>query len=653
MAPESPAASRRAVLWSGLILVLAGLAAYQNSFSGKFVFDDTPAILENGTIRQLWPLGPVLSPPGAAGQTVGGRPLLNLSLAIDYAISGTDPWSYHATNLLLHLLAGLTLFGIVRRTLRQGVLPALAAALLWTLHPLQAESVAYVVQRAESLMGLLYLLTVYGFIRYAGLPSEETAGRRGWAVLSVLACLLGMAAKEVMVTAPVIVLLYDRTFVAGTFGEAWRRRKRYYLALAATWILLALLVLGNDGRGGTAGFGTAVSPVDYALTQFWAVAHYLRLALWPYPLVADYGRGWLQGPTLGVAIDAMVVLGLAAGAAAALRRQPRSFPPASGKAALGFAGAWFFLILAPSSSVIPVATETVAEHRMYLPLAAVVVAAVAGLAALLPRRAWLLACGLAAVGCGLMTAERNLAFRDNLALWGDAVEKMPENADARNNLGRALLDDGSVGAALAQDQEAERLNPHSAFIRTNLGNALARTGRVPEAIVQYREALRLMPSGAPAYNDLGNALVAAGRPAEAIFNYKQALRIQPDYPAAENGLGGALFRTGNLGGAVFHFQAALRLNPAYAEAHFNLANAFDAAGRSADAIREYEAAFRLRAGSAEAHNNLAILLAQAGRFREAELHFQAALRLQPGNPDVAGNLARVQAAERPQGAGGP
>ncbi len=118
MSTETPLASRRAVLGCALILVLATLAAYANSFSGKFVFDDTAAILTNRTIRQLWPLGPVLAPPGAAGQTVGGRPLVNLSLALDYAVSGTETWSYHATNVLIHLLAGLTLFGIIRRTLR-------------------------------------------------------------------------------------------------------------------------------------------------------------------------------------------------------------------------------------------------------------------------------------------------------------------------------------------------------------------------------------------------------------------------------------------------------------------------------------------------------------------------------------------------------
>ena len=193
----------------------------------------------------------MLCPP-SHGETVSGRPVLNLSLALNYAVSGCDVRGYHVTNLAIHLAAALLLFGIVRRTLPrfrgcgggqqlarlQLATPlALAIALLWAVHPLQTESVTYIVQRAESLMGLFYLLTLYCFLRGAG-----SARAIFWYAGSVLACLLGMATKEVMVSAPLVVLLYDRTFLAGSFREAWRRRWAYYLALAATWLLLAWLV---------------------------------------------------------------------------------------------------------------------------------------------------------------------------------------------------------------------------------------------------------------------------------------------------------------------------------------------------------------------------------------------------------------------------
>jgi len=191
-----------------------------------------------------------LSPPRWSGIT--GRQLINLSLAVNYAVGGTRVWGYHALNLAVHILAGLTLFGIVRRTLLQPRLRgrfgaaanglALTTAVLWTVHPLQTESVTYIIQRCESMMGLFYLLTLYCFIR--GAASQRP---RLWYGLCVTACALGMACKEVMVSAPLMVLLYDRTFVSGSFRVAWRRHGRLLGALAGTWVLLGYLV----ASGGT------------------------------------------------------------------------------------------------------------------------------------------------------------------------------------------------------------------------------------------------------------------------------------------------------------------------------------------------------------------------------------------------------------------
>ena len=224
-----------ATFLAGGLIVLATVLAYRNSFSGPFIFDDL-AISQNPTIRELWPIWKPLCPPNH-GEPVTGRPLLNLSFAVNYAVSGLNVRGYHVANLAIHVLAALLLFGILRRTfllrsLGNSQIPtpiyfALAIALLWAVHPLQTESVTYIVQRAESLVGLFYLLTLYCFIRGA------TWGRgRYWYAAAVLACLLGMASKEVMVSAPLIVLLYDRAFLAGSLREAWRRRYGFYLALA-------------------------------------------------------------------------------------------------------------------------------------------------------------------------------------------------------------------------------------------------------------------------------------------------------------------------------------------------------------------------------------------------------------------------------------
>lgn len=358
-------ASPRATVLAGSLIVVAALAAYQNSFSGPFVYDDRPAILDNDSIRRLWPVGGALSPP--EDTTASGRPLLNLSLALSHALSGREVWGYHALNLLIHVLAGLTLSGVVRRTLRQPVvrerwgaaaLPvALAAATLWTVHPLQTESVTYIIQRAESLMGLFYLLTLYGVIR--GADSRRPGA---WYVLAVAACLAGMASKEVMVTAPAMVLWYDRTFVAGTFRAAWRQRRPLYLALAGTWLQLAWLMASTGGnRGGTIGSGVGIPWLAYGLMQYQAFARCLQLSVWPHPLVFEYGTLWVNRATEIVPYAPVVVAGVA-GTAVTLRRWP----------AVGFLGAWFLGILAPTS-LMPGTTQMIVEHRMYLSLAAVVV----------------------------------------------------------------------------------------------------------------------------------------------------------------------------------------------------------------------------------------------------------------------------------------
>ncbi|HUJ71275.1 MAG TPA: hypothetical protein VLZ30_03470, partial [Verrucomicrobiae bacterium] len=364
------------------LVIVAGLLAYLNSFTGPFIFDDPQSILENRTIQHLWPIWQSLSPPHDNGITVAGRPLVNLSLAVNYALGGTEVQGYHVVNLIIHILAGLTLLGVVRRTLLQPKLRerfgaaanglALAVAVLWTVHPLQTESVTYIVQRAESIMGLFYLLTLYCFIR-----ATESQRFRLWYGLCIGACALGMASKEVMASAPLMVLLYDRTFVSGSFGEAWLRRWKLYLKLAGTWILLGYLVFftGSFHNAVINARMRGIGRWTYLLTEPAVMLHYLRLSVWPHPLCFDY-NGWpLAGTWPGILLPALVIVILLGTIAWACKIN----------SAWGFLGAWFFLILAPSSSFVP--TDSPAyEHRMYLPLAAVVVAVVMGIYALAGRR---------------------------------------------------------------------------------------------------------------------------------------------------------------------------------------------------------------------------------------------------------------------------
>jgi tetratricopeptide (TPR) repeat protein len=531
---------------------------------------------------------------------------------------------------------------------------AFAVALLWAVHPLLTESVTCVVQRTESLMGLFYLLTLYCFIRGARLrprqaygaaasgfadregqkpeAEEKAAGRGsfGWFGLSWLACLCGVASKEVMVTAPVIVLLYDRTFAAGTFAAAWRRRRGFYLALAATWLLLVGLLLRTGGsRGLAAGFGLGVSAWHYAMTQCQAIVLYLKLSVWPHPLLVDYG-GYVAGRVLVVWPQALLLAAILAAVIWALVRRP----------AFGFLGAWFFVILAPSSSVVPLVTQTIAEHRVYLPLAAVVVLAVLGLQAAFPHR-WLPVCLVLAAGLGALTVRRNQVYRSAVAIWSDAVAKAPENARAFNNLGTALDTARDIDHAIVQYREALRLWPGYAEAHNNLGNDLRLTGHLPEAADEFYAAVQIKPTFAEAYYNLANTLVEWKRPSEAIGYYRKALQIKPEYSEAHANLGLALAGVGQLPAAIAEYQEALRIDPGYVVAHYDLGNALAETGRMPEAIREFEAALRLDPTYAKAESNLGNALFQIGQVPGAIVHYQAALRLEPDNPRTEYNLGNA------------
>lgn len=639
-----------------MILVVAIALAYANSVSAPFVFDDDRAVVNNLTIRDLWSWQ-ILNPP-ADGSTTTGRPLLNLSFAINYAISGADVRGYHVTNILLHALAALALFGVARHALRSPVIMAnvgnnavepmrmvapFLITLIWAVHPLQTESVTCIAQRSEVLSSLLYLVTLYAFVRGAGVPPDDAGRPRGvvgvarggpsgpalpWRWLAVMACALGMAAKEIVVTAPLMVLLYDRTFVAGSFAQAWRTRRSFYVALAASWLVLAALVIHGAGtRGPSAGTGLGVSPWDYLLTQCRALLIYFRASIWPYPLTLDYGTGvvrsiaevWWQG---------LAVLSLLALSGWALMRRP----------GVGFLGAWVFVILAPSSSVVPLVTQTIAEHRMYLPLAAIVALLVVGVMARTPRAAWGL--GALAVLCGGLTLARNHDYRDTLVIWEDTVQKFPANPRAHQNLALEYQRRGNSAAADEHFARAVALDPAYVSAHYNWGVTLLARDKLPEATAQLRAAVAGAPEHASAQLALGNALVKAGAAAEALTHYDAALAISPGADAHYN-RGVALAMLGRDQEAIDAWTAALRLDPALADAHFQLGSEAERRGQTEIAVQQFSEAIRFAPDHRSARRRLGNLAARAGDFAEAARHFEVLAKADPSDADALASLGNT------------
>jgi len=489
------------------VIVVAGVWAYATSFRGVFALDDVRALVRNDTIRSLWPLPGPLAPPGRS--TVAGRPVANLSFAINYAVAAAatapatetperqaplDPAPFHAGNLVIHLLAAVTLFGVAGRTVLS---PPLAAgfgraspwlagaiALLWVVHPLTTAAVTYVVQRVESLMALFYLLVLYCAIRVA-------EGRRAgwWMTAAVACCALGMATKEIMVTAPLVVAAWWWVFAGPLDASNRRRAVRLMAGLCATWVVFVLLVAG-ERRGPSVDLSWSASWA-YLLAQAEVVVHYLRLAIWPSPLVFLYD--WPLGSSLAAAFwQAALLAGLVGLTAYGMvRRHPASW-----------LGVSFFVILAPSSSVVPIVTEVAAEHRMYLPLAAVVSAIVCA-AFVLGRRltpsrtASLAAGGVAIAVCsGLLAAEtrdRNRVYWSAESLWADTVVKRPNDSRPRVAYSEALMDAGRLTDAQSQLEAAIAIAPDDPAARVRMAVVLARVARFSEALRHAERALALRP----------------------------------------------------------------------------------------------------------------------------------------------------------------
>lgn len=615
-------------LAAGLLLLLA-LAAYGHALRAPFVFDDPAAIATAARlIRDRDPFA-VFRSGADPGETLRGRPLLALSFAVNYAFGADRPWGYRATNVGLHVLAALTLWGIVRRTLatcrlnspaaRDASALGLAAAALWLAHPLQTQAVTYVVQRAEALSALFVLLTLYCHVR-----ARDATRARAWRTAAIASALLGMATKETAAVAPLLVWLYDWTFGAArpSAPTPWW----YWPGLASGWLMLAALVASTGGRGGTAGFDSPIGPATYFLTQLHAIPHYLALALWPHPLVFDYGT-WVVARLGDVWPQALALLALAAVTVHGIAR----------RTAAGFFGGGGLVLLAPSSSFVPIASQTMAEHRVYLALATLAAPAVFALHHALGRRSFPVLAALALVLAG-HTHLRNTSYASESRLWAETAARRPQNARAHHNLGVARLRAGDFSAAAAHLETAARHDPASAEIHYDRGLCLQRLGRPADAAEHYRRALALRPSAA-AHNNLGATLLALDRAAEAAGQFRAALALDPTFAEAQANLADALLRAGDAPAARGHALEAARLKPGFAEAHFHAGNAAAATGQLEAARRHYEDALRLAGDDPRLHNNLGNVLLELDQPAQAIASYERALRLQPDFIDPRRNLA--------------
>lgn len=642
----------------GLMIAMAAILTiliYSNAMRGPFIFDDVRNIRDNKAIQLTEITAGGLWEAGAHSAT-SHRPVANISFALGYYFHGNEVLGYHLVNLAVHLFAGLFLFLLMQDTLgitkEKSISPllsqsdnttllAFAGVLVWLVHPLNTQSVSYLVQRMNSMAAMFYLLSLVCYVK-GRLACREKAK---WVLYggSVVSGLLAVGSKEIAVTLPFFIVLYEWYFFRD-LDTAWLRKKAFCLVGAVVFLaVLGLYYLGGDPfeviksayvrRDFTIG--------QRVLTEFRVVWLYVSLLLLPYPGRLNLDHDFPLSYTLiNPATTVLSLLGIALllGCAVYIARRDRL---------ISFAILWFLGNLAIESSVIGL--ELVFEHRTYLPSMFVVpLITVAAIRYVRPKWGRVAVIGVLVAIFSLWTYQRNGVWADDELLWRDCIRKSPHKERPLYNLGLVLSDRGRKDEAILSYSRALDIKPDYPEACNNIGVALGDQGKLKEAVGYYVKAVRINPDYTDAYYNLAVALHQLGKIDKAIECYRLVLQQDPCRAEAQNNLGVALILKGNTGEALAHFQKALQINPEYPDAYYNLGNILFMKGRLNEAIEEYKSAIQAAPQYMDAHYNLGVALIKQGKTGEAIDQFEEVLRLDPGNKNARTNLEKAKA-ERTKG----
>lgn len=651
-----------------MVAVAVGLVlAYLPVWRAGFIWDDdlhltaNPSVLAPDGLKKIWS-------SGAANYF----PLTMTAFWALHALWGLNPLPYHLATLALHIGSAVLLWRVLRQL---GVRGAWLGAALWALHPVQAESVAWISELKNTLSAVFYLAAVGFFLRWV-----EADGALGWRRapkyygLAWGCAVLAILSKSSTVMLPVVL------------GLCWWWQRRSWRWRDAGW-LLPFVAISAVAAGWTIWeqkYNSRASGAewDQSLAQRLVIAgrvvwFYLGKLVWPHPLIFIYPR-WTIDATQVLAW--LPGLGAVGGLVALWRARMSARVVTAGFFAVGYFAVSLFPVLG-FFDVYFFRFSFVGDHLQYLASMGVMAAVGAG-AAMLWERGGKSATGRGAMGAAVVgvvgglavltwvqshtyanaetlyrsilarnpacwLARNNLGIllvesgrrEEGLAQYREAVREKPDYVEAHFNLGTAAMEDGRPGEAAEHFIHALGNARKDAAAHNSLGVALQQLGRRGEALGHFERALQLDPGLAQAHYNLANARFVARRFPEAVEHYEISLRLMANQSNAENNLGLALQQVGRAAEAVGHFETALRLKPDYSEAEFNLANARSDAGALAEAIPLYEALLRAKPDFAEAHNNFGNVLLRSGRAGEAIAHYEAALRLIPNYVEAHNNLA--------------
>lgn len=568
--------------WICVGLLVAVLAVYGQVLSHSFVtYDDPIYVTENPEVRAgltwdsvVWAF--------TTFRDSNWFPLTWLSHMLDCQVFGLDSGWHHLTNVWLHALSTLLLFGVLRRMTGARWRSAMVA-LVFAVHPLHVESVAWIAERKDVLSAFFWMLTLWAYASYAARP-----GRARYLLTLFVFC-VGLMAKPMLVTLPVVLLLLDY----------WPLRRGLRISeklplLVASIAASAVTFIAHQKGGAVASMELVPLAVrcENALITY---VGYILKTFWPTHLAVFYP--YSLEPLLVPAVFAAIAL--AAITALVMRWLPQ-------RPYLAVGWFWYVVTLVPVIGLIQTGAQARADRYTYIPMIGLAIALVWGIAEVLapwPQVRVALATAVG-VACLTLTWFQVEYWRDDLSLYQHAIDAVPDNYIARFNLASALESQGRSAEAVAQLRETVRVRPLYVPARAELGQLLARQGQLDEALRELQTAVKLRPNDPVARFRLGSVLGTLGRPDDAAAEFSQAVHLQPENADAHFNLGIALAQTDRLQEAAREFAATVRLRPADADAHFNLGIALARLGHIDESIVQFSEAVRIRPESAEARRAL-------------------------------------------------
>ena len=587
---------KRDYLLLALLLAVTTLLAYQPAWHGGFIWDDDAYITNNELLTAPDGLRRIWFSLDSPSQYF---PLVYTMFRFERAWWGLSPTGYHFVNILLHLANALILWSLLARLRVPG---AWLAGAIFALHPVQVESVAWITERKNVLMGLFFLLTIRAWVEFV---DKQTKHRWFFYVLALLLYALALFSKTTACTLPAALLLI--LWLQG------RRINQRQLVQLVPFVVLALgmgllTVWWERYHQGTRGPLFAISPPERLLIASRAIWFYLGKLFWPSNLTFIYPR-WIVSPTHLLEYAWLAALGgLCAVISFARRYVGRS---------LEVAALFFVATLSPVLGFIMLYTfryTFVADHYQYLASIGPIALASAGITTLAAsfkesRHSIFGAAVCIVAALAVFTWRQSTMYADIEALWGTTIARNPGCWMAHNNLGIVLSQKGEIDEAIAHYRKTLEMSPDFADADYNLGNALLQKGEIDAAILHCQRAVTIQPNDPEAQVALGNALFQKGLIDESIVHYQKALAIRPYYVTAHYNLSSAFLKKGEIDKAILHCQAVLSIQPEHADAHTTLAAALLRKGEIGSAIEQYKKALEIAPRSVPALNNLAWILA--------------------------------------------